>query len=299
VLNDSDAHTVGSDPVTPRPTPDLRIVTVFFNSHDALKTFLGSVPAASDRSVEVIVVDNASTVPPPEADLPPWARVITSRRNCGYGGGANLGLADAATDWVVVANPDVRFEPGSIDILLEHAARWPEAGAFGPAVIESNGKLYPSARAFPSIRTGVGHALLSRLWPSNPWSRAYRQEGRDPSRDRVVDWLSGSCLLLRRSALAEVGGFDEDYFMFFEDVDLGWRLAERGWASVYVPQARVGHDQGHSWRSRPTAMLRAHHESAYRYLAQRYPRPYQAPLRLALRAGLAARLWWQTRGRED
>lgn len=287
---------LGSEPVTTSAPAIVRVVTVFYNSRDALPRFLGSIRAATTRAVEIVIVDNASPVPLRTDELPDGIRVLGAPVNLGYGAGANHGVADACTEWVVIANPDVSWRPGSLDILLEHAATHPDAAVFGPAVHEPNGDLYPSARAFPSIGTGIGHALLSRVWPGNPWSRAYRQEGAEPSADRATDWLSGSCLLVRRSALVEVGGFDEDYFMFFEDVDLCWRLAQRGWSSVYVPSAEVDHDQGHSWRSRPAAMLRAHHESAYLYLSRRYPHSYQAPLRLALRAGLAARLWWQTRG---
>ncbi|WP_313557582.1 glycosyltransferase family 2 protein [Miniimonas arenae] len=287
-LESTDPAATGSAP------PDVRVVTVFFDSREALPAFLESVRTASTRQLEVVVVDNASRVPLRHDELPDGVRLVRAPSNLGYGGGANLGLADARGEWVVVANPDVVWEPGSLDTVLAHAAAWPRAGAFGPTVLEPDGSAYPSARRFPSIATGVGHALLSRVWPTNPWTRAYRQEGGDPTTDRATDWLSGSCLILRREALADVGGFDEDYFMFFEDVDLGSRLAARGWSSVYVPAARIRHDQGHSWRAKPAAMLRAHHVSAYVYLSRRYPRWYHAPVRLAVRAGLSVRLHVQT-----
>jgi N-acetylglucosaminyl-diphospho-decaprenol L-rhamnosyltransferase len=107
--------------------------------------------------------------------------------------------------------------------------------------------------------------------------------------------LSGSCLLLRRAAFDQIGGFDDRFFMFFEDVDLGDRLGRAGWSSVLVPEARVTHAQGASWRERPEAMIRAHHTSAWRYLAARYSRWYQWPVRMLLRAGLAARRELQVR----
>jgi N-acetylglucosaminyl-diphospho-decaprenol L-rhamnosyltransferase len=94
---------------------------------------------------------------------------------------------------------------------------------------------------------------------------------------------------LRRSAIDEIHGFDPAYFMYFEDVDLGDRLGAAGWQNIYAPSARVMHLGGHSTERHPDAMAAAHHRSAYRYLAGRYPRWWQAPLRWALRAGLAGR----------
>ena len=192
------------------------------------------------------------------------------------------------SEWIVVVNPDVVFLPGAIDKLIAAAAAWPRGGAFGPLVRDRAGTVYPSARKFPRLVSGVGHALLGGVWPNNPFSRAYR-ENADTTRAHVVDWLSGSCLLLRREAFDAVGGFDESYFMFFEDTTLGEQLASAGWQSVFIPDAEVVHDQGASWRNKPENMIRAHHRSAARYLDGVYSKPWQAPLRWALRAGLKAR----------
>jgi N-acetylglucosaminyl-diphospho-decaprenol L-rhamnosyltransferase len=98
-------------------------------------------------------------------------------------------------------------------------------------------------------------------------------------------------LLLRRQAFTEIHGFDPAYFMYFEDVDLGDRLKKAGWASIYCPSARVTHQGGHSTERAKSAMADAHHRSAYRYLAGRYPAKWQAPLRLVLRVGLAGRAY--------
>lgn len=279
----------------PSAPPVVRVVTVSYGSQAVLPTFVRSLAGATTRAYELVVVDNASPVPLDPSLVPPGADLLRLDENRGYGGGANAGAEGARTEWLVVANPDIEWAPGSLDALLDHAARFPRGGAFGPAILEPSGEPYPSARRFPSLFIGAGHAALSRIWPSNPWSRAYRQEGDDPEADRQTDWLSGACLLLRRAAFDSLGGFDESYFMFFEDVDLAWRLAERGCDSVYVPAAKVYHDQGHSWRERPAAMLRAHHASAYQFLARRHPHWYEAPLRMLLRAGLWVRLQLQIR----
>src|ERR1700675_225979 len=96
-------------------------------------------------------------------------------------------------------------------------------GRRGPLARDPDGSVYPSARHLPSLVRGSMHAVLGPVWPRNPWTAAYRQERLEPS-ERTVGWLSGSCLLVRRSAFSQIGGFDERYFMYMEDVDLGERL---------------------------------------------------------------------------
>ena len=115
------------------------------------------------------------------------------------------------------------------------------------------------------------HAVVGPVWKSNPWTAAYRQERLEPS-ERPVGWLSGSCLLLRRQAFDAIDGFDERYFMYMEDVDLGDRLAGAGWQNVYVPSAEVLHDKGHSTGRDPARNLAAHHTSTYTFLADRHSR---------------------------
>jgi N-acetylglucosaminyl-diphospho-decaprenol L-rhamnosyltransferase len=107
--------------------------------------------------------------------------------------------------------------------------------------------------------------------------------------ERTVGWLSGSCLLLRRAAFDEVGGFDPAYFMYFEDTDLGDRFGRAGWKNVYMPEAVATHVGGHATRREPARMQAAHHDSALRYLSRRYAAWWWFPLRLALRGGLAVR----------
>jgi N-acetylglucosaminyl-diphospho-decaprenol L-rhamnosyltransferase len=132
------------------------------------------------------------------------------------------------------------------------------------------------------------HAVVGPFWKSNPWTAEYRQERLEPS-ERSVGWLSGSCLLLRRAAFDEVSGFDERYFMYMEDVDLGDRLGKAGWQNVYVPSAEILHDKGHATGRDPARNLAAHHTSTYTFLSDRHPKRWQAPLRWTIRAALAAR----------
>ena len=145
------------------------------------------------------------------------------------------------------------WRPARIDAMLAAARRHPDAGAFGPLITTPDGVVYPSARHLPSIGGGVGHAVFGWWWPNNPWTRQYRQDAAEPV-ERTAGWLSGSCLLLRRKAFAEIDGFDPAYFMYFEDVDLGYRLGRAGWTSLYCPSARAVHQGGHSTERAPAAM---------------------------------------------
>jgi N-acetylglucosaminyl-diphospho-decaprenol L-rhamnosyltransferase len=277
---------------------ELVVVTVTYSPGPHLDRFLASLPHATERPVAVVMSDNGSTDGSPEEALQryPNTRLLRTGGNLGYGTAVNRAVSEYLRDadpsrdpeFFIVANPDVQWGPHSIDILLEAAARWPRAGAFGPLINDPDGTVYPSARHQPSIVRGGMHAVVGPFWKSNPWTAAYRQDRQEPS-ERVVGWLSGACLLLRRSAFDDVSGFDERYFMYMEDVDLGDRLAKAGWQNVYVPSAEVLHHKGHSTGRDPARNLAAHHRSTYTFLADRYPRWWQAPLRGAFRGALAVR----------
>jgi N-acetylglucosaminyl-diphospho-decaprenol L-rhamnosyltransferase len=275
----------------PPATAPLRIVVVTYSPGDVLEGFVESLGRATTRATEVVLADNGSMdgVPEKVAASHDNVRLLRTGGNLGYGAAANVGLAAQTDGYALVANPDVRFEPGAIDELLAVARRWPRAATVGPAIRTPKGDLYPSARDFPRLTTGAGHALFGWVWPGNPWTASYRREREEP-RERAAAWLSGSCLLVNLEAFWSVGGFDPGYFMYFEDVDLAERLGRRGWLHVYAPSALVVHEGGHATRREPHRMQRVHHASALRYLSGQYPQRRYVPLRAALRVGLGARM---------
>src|SRR5690606_464467 len=194
-----------------------------------------------------------------------------------------------SVEWVLIVNPDVVLAPGAVATLLSHARHDETVGAIAPLLRNPDGSVYPSARGLPSLRTGVGHAVLGPIWPGNPWTRAYRHEGDDDPKVRDAGWLSGACLLVRRSLYDTLGGFDEGYFMYFEDVDLGARIGRAGFRNVYEPAAEATHMGGHSTGRSSERMVKAHHESARRFLSRKYPGPLLWPVRTALTLGLRVR----------
>lgn len=267
----------------------ITVSVVTYSPGVRLAAFLDSLAAATTRPYRVVLADNGSTDGTPESAADrPSVTLLRTGANLGYGGGHNAAVRGITTGWLVLANPDLRWEPGALDALLAAAERWPRGGAFGPAILDEEGSLYPSARELPTLGRGIGHVLCGWWWPTNPWTASYRRERGTPE-EGPCGWLSGSCLLMPAEAFARIGGFDDSYFMYFEDVDLGARLGRAGWLSIHVPSAVVVHEGGHATSRAPGRMLDEHHRSAYRYLSRLYPGPLRAPLRAALAVGLWSR----------
>lgn len=275
------------------PAADLAIVTVGYRSESVLPILLSSIPAATSRHYRVLIADNAPTEGTKSIAAEYGTEYLPMDRNAGYGSAVNAAVRALGPEvrWILVSNPDVQLLPGSVDRLIEQLDHDPQAGAAGPRVLNPDGTTYPSARAVPSLRTGIGHALFANIWKRNPWSRTYRADTADSDSPREAGWLSGSCLVVRRTAFEAIGGFDEGYFMYFEDVDLGVRLAEAGYRSVYVPGSHVVHIGAHSTSGEAPKMIAAHHRSARRFIDRRYRGPLRAPLRWSIAGALAVRSW--------
>ncbi|TAM71901.1 MAG: glycosyltransferase family 2 protein [Microbacteriaceae bacterium] len=282
-----------SPPAAPGTVDDaLACVTVSFRSTDALVELVQSLETSTVLPARTVIVNNAPDDPPQIQPTGVSIDIVEAGRNLGYGSAVNLGVRqlDESIEWVLITNPDVRLDADALEQLLSTARSLPLAGALGPLIRDNDGIAYPSARELPSLRTGIGHALFATVSPRNPWTKRYRAENRPSGTvSRRAGWLSGSCLLVRRAAFDAIGGFDESYFMYFEDVDLGKRLTEAGWQNVYTPSASVVHTGAHSTSTSASAMRAIHHRSAYQYLARKYSAWYLWPLRAVLRIGLAAR----------
>lgn len=274
---------------------DLAVVVVTYKSSDLIPAFLRSVHEATSGTPLIQIADNSEGSDPRIRNVAAAdgnVRLIELPVNRGYGGAVNAATRELGPDpeWLLIANPDVTFEPGSIDALMSAASAHPLGAAFGPRILTSDGETYPSARRLPSLRNGIGHAVFHRFWPGNPWSARYLDTPESYEIERTTGWLSGACLLVRRSRFDAVNGFSPEYFMYFEDVDLGKKFAESGYENVFVPSAIVHHLGAHSTAQASGRMNRAHHESAYMFLAAKYHAWYLWPLRAALRVGLWLRL---------
>jgi N-acetylglucosaminyl-diphospho-decaprenol L-rhamnosyltransferase len=232
----------------------------------------------------IVVVDNA--VPPGSTrqvlgsgrEGRAGVEIVETGLNLGYGPGANRGAAGCGGELLLVCNPDLVLESTALERMKAALVEDPGLAIVGPRVLEPDGTRYPSARRFPSLLEGAGHAIAGVLAPENRFTRRYRMVELSSEKIARVDWVSGSCMLLRRNAFEELGGFDESFFMYGEDVDICWRAHRSGWGVAYVPQASVTHIGGLSTRSRPYRMLAAHHRSTLRFAN----RSLAGPRRLAL-----------------
>jgi N-acetylglucosaminyl-diphospho-decaprenol L-rhamnosyltransferase len=248
-------------------SPPAAAVIVSYNVRALLLECIASL--RDDGVDRIVVVDNASADGSAAAVRrhEPDVEVVGLDRNLGFGAAANRGVARTSTAYVAVMNPDVVVEPGSTKALVDALERDPGLAVVGPRVQTPDGALYPSARIFPDLADAAGHAFFHFVWPTNPYSRRYRMLDWDHAAAADVDWVAGTHLLARRRAWDEVGGFDERYFMYLEDVDLCWRLRRRGWRTGYEPAARVTHAIGRSTDQTPYRMIAAHHRSLLRYAA--------------------------------
>ena len=277
----------------------LAVIAVTYSPGRHLGELIASLPDATEGSTLLICADNGSRDGVPEAAAREHANVefLPTGGNIGYGAAINAAVEALAQrraagevnpEYFLVVNPDVRLSPGSVDKLLHCAAASPGAGAVGPRIEEADGSAYPSARQVPGLINGIGHALLGDVWPANPFTASYKK-GADMDTQRTAGWLSGACLLVRWEAFDAVGGFDERYFMYFEDIDFGDRLHRAGWENLYCPSSVIFHDQGHVAGKYNKVTVPAHHESAYRFQRDRHASWWQAPVRAVLWVGLQAR----------
>jgi N-acetylglucosaminyl-diphospho-decaprenol L-rhamnosyltransferase len=221
------------------------VAVVSWNTRDLLAKCLRSLEAPARAGIaDVWVFDNASHDGSPEmvrTDFP-WANLIASDVNLGFGPAVNR-VAETAPRprWLALANADVALEPGALEALLRAGAYDPGAGVLAPKLVLEDDRPQHSLHSFPTVPfTLLWNVGLHRV--SQAWGDARCVEGCwDPDRPRRAPWAVGAFLLLRREAWDDSGGFDEGQWMYAEDLDLGWRMARAGWATRYVPEARVRH----------------------------------------------------------
>jgi N-acetylglucosaminyl-diphospho-decaprenol L-rhamnosyltransferase len=244
--------------------------------------------AAEDLALDVVVVDNASRDGSAQraAGEHPAARILENPVNRGFAVAANQGIRSTAAPFALLLNPDAQITGGTLAALLKVAGERPRAGAIGLLVRNPDGTVQPSARKVPGLLESLGHAFLGPVLPNNPFTRSYTMAGWDRTTEREVEWISGSAMLLRRQAYDEVGGFDEGYFMYVEDVDLCTRMRRATWAVLFSPEVEVVHEIGVSSRRMPKRMAVEHSRSIYRYFDRHVARGFLVLLKPLVRMAL-------------
>ena len=269
--------------------PRISAVVVSYNTRDDLLRCLEALLAPGEPAMEVIVVDNASRDGSADAVRArfPATRVIANTANLGFSKANNIGLRAAAGEYALLLNSDCEVRPGAVAALAAVLDAHPKVALVGPCHVGTDGR--PQVSFGPNL-TPVAEWRQGRLVRGVKAGReeALRQAADRSQRECEPDWLSASCLLARRSALDAVGGFDELFFLYEEDVDLCLRIRRAGWRVVFTPTAEVVHHLGRSMDKAPGRARLEYHRSHLRFYAKHNP----VPQRLALRAFIAGKAAW-------
>lgn len=256
------------------------VVIVSYNSGGELRGCVEEL--LGHPGTGIVVVDNASqdeslqTV----ADLPVTSLSLAT--NQGFAHGCNAGVRAGRAPYILFLNPDGRLGHGDLDRLLMRLEEDERIGIVGPKILDGDGALAYSQRRFPRLRSTYAHALfLHRLFPRRAWTGELIKDTARYESAQSPEWISGACMLARRSVIEELGGFDDRFFLYCEDKDLCQRIRALGHDVAYEPGAVAHHEGG---RSAPrTDLLPVLAESRIRYARKHFGRPKAA----AERAGIA------------
>jgi GT2 family glycosyltransferase len=262
----------------------LAIIIVNFNAREHLENCLASLAAAPPAtSHQVVVVDNASTDGSAGSVRARWPSVSLYEQpeNRGFAAGNNAGIRATASELILLLNGDTIVPPGALDALVARLDATPAAAVAGPRIVDAAGRpelsFGPMIGPFAELRQKTIMALHARgLWPAASWvERATRRE-------HDVDWVSGACLLVRRSAAEEAGLMDERYFLYTEDVDFCAAVRRLGHRILFTPAAEIVHLRGRSRATAPAASSSAYRRSQLAFYEKHHPR-WASALRLYLR----------------
>jgi N-acetylglucosaminyl-diphospho-decaprenol L-rhamnosyltransferase len=234
-------------------------LTAIIVAHDSAAVLPACLSALAAEGVSAIVVDNASADDSASLAEKSGAKVIQNARNEGFGRANTIGVRAAGSEFVLLVNPDLVLQPGAVAALLAAAARYPGLGLLAPRIVE------PDGRVFYQNRSLLTESVLRR--PVEGDARAVTPDG-----DACAPFLSGACLLVRRDLFLEMGGFDENIFLFYEDDDLCRRMLERGRALIHVHGSVAAHARGQSSTPRPGRRYRARWHMGWSrvYIARKY-----------------------------
>jgi GT2 family glycosyltransferase len=249
-------------------TVSVAVLIVNFRGYGDLDRCLESLGPYLRPRDQVIVADNESDPRQLEAVVAryPWITAIPSVENLGFARAINLAARQTEAEFLWLLNPDTIVEGPALRVMEDWLSGHPGTAVVGPHVLNRDGSTQPSARAFPGVSTILGgrSSWLTRHLPNNWWSRR-NLLGLDATDPVDVDWISGSCLMTRRETFERLGGLDELFFIYCEDVDYCKRIAAAGDRCTYLPSVMVRHFGGGSAKYNLPRAIRAFHESAFRY----------------------------------
>ena len=242
---------------------DLSLLIVTYNSAPLMDALLSQLKAEIDSAsfgwkAEVVLLDNGSRDGTAElvATLHPWVKLVPNSVNLGFAAGNNLAARSASGRYLLLLNPDAVPAPGALAQGIALMDAHPEAGMAGGELRNTRGEREPSARMFPTLRDEI--FTMSGLAAKYPQSRLFARLDRrwaDPEQDAAVDWIPGAFVFLPRSVFQKMGGFDERFFMYYEEVDLCRRLQHSGYSVLYWPRLKAVHIGGASAKTVTSARV--------------------------------------------
>jgi N-acetylglucosaminyl-diphospho-decaprenol L-rhamnosyltransferase len=269
----------------------IAIVIVNYNTCEHLRRCLASI--REDDEVEVIVIDNHSSDGSVEMVQGEFPRVtlLAQQTNTGYGAAANAAIAECNADYVLLLNSDTLLQTESAAALRDYLESYPQAAIVGPRLHNIDGTLQPSCYPRPTpFFLFLEESLLGRLVAYMPGLRQRYLRTWRHDKARIVPWVLGAALAIRRSAFAETGGFDPTYFMYFEEIDLCQRLRTQGWQIHFAPVTTIVHAGGASTRQQYAAMQYRLFSSTQLFYHRHYTAWQMRLLRLTLIPIISARL---------
>lgn len=227
----------------------LSVVIVSWNVRDLLRACLQALARERDGlALEVIVVDAASGDGSPEmvAAEFPWVTLLPLAENVGFPRGNNVGIAKAHGRYILLLNPDTAVHENALVTMVNYLEDHADVGVLGAQLLNEDGTVQSSRRRFPTLITAFWESTWLQPWaPRRVLARYYALDLAD-GQTAEVDWVMGACLMTRQEVVARIGGLDEAYFMYSEELDWCRRIKDAGWRVVYLPQAQVTHYQGKS-----------------------------------------------------
>ncbi len=253
---------------------EISFLVVSWNVRDLVHKALTSIQDdTSSIASEIILVDNASrddTIAMVRAEFPN-VQVIANSDNRGFTGGNNQALAFAQSRFLFLLNPDAELVPGAACVLLEYMNAHPEIGIVGPQLRYPDGSIQSSRRRFPTFATALLESTRVQQWfPRNRWLARYYMQDKSDDAVQEVDWVVGAAMLVRREVYEQIGGMDEGFFMYSEELDWCYRAKQAGWRVVYFPRATVIHHEGKSSEQAVAARDIHFHSSKVRFFRKHH-----------------------------
>lgn len=264
---------------------DLSILYVYYNTPTELLSSVNTlVPQVQNISYEILIVDNASSRPLPETlrnrkDI----QIVINKKNVGYGAAMNQLATLARGTYLLISNPDVDYTKGSVTRLLQRITAEPKIGIIGPQIIDKKGGIIPtSSEILTPLKALVVFSFISKLFPKNTIYTQYFLSSFDRKTEKRVPSVTGACMVMPTSVFKKVGGFDTRFFMYFEEIDLCYRVAKMGLQIIYYPFAQVIHMYGTSSNDKKIIQKRFE-QSRYEFLKKYYSKWVAIPVEYFLR----------------